>query len=954
MNRTRFLSTVSAIAFVAAMTAATAARAQSADSDIETVTVTGTRLSAGFTAPTPVTSVTAAELTAVTPANIAEAIADLPAFKNSANTNRTTGGSPNGTNGQSLLNLRGLGTQRDLILLDGQRNIATNTSGATDVNMMPQSLVKNVEVVTGGASAAYGSDAVSGVVNFILDTGYTGLKGTLQSGISTYGDAGSYKANLTWGQGFLGGKLHVVASGEVFYQNEINFFTQGGRNWVEPGDGLITDPVTGAERILGNIRVANADPGGLITSSTLSGTQFTAAGAPIQHDYGAYPGRPNGVTGGSAYQLGGSNAAFPLQPINPRSRRGNAFVHGDYFLNDNTIVSLEATLGWSNNVQDEYPNYLFGQFNYTIFSGNPYIPAPIQTQMNAGKIASFAFGRREDELPLQQDDATTQMQRYHTAITGKLWGWDYEAHYLHAIAAQDVQVRYINNMRNTYAAADAVINPATGATVCRSQYYNSAGVFVPTGTGLDLGCVPTNLFGAGSLLQSGQAGQNYILGTSARYLLNTQDILDGSIRGDLPDNISLWGGPISAAAGVTYRNEQANQRSDAVSQSTIDCTGVRGCASSVVGRAGGYQTFDPVPFRGNYNVKEAFAEFGVPIVKDVTLAKSLDLNVSGRYARYSTTGQALSWKLGGTWRPIDEVLMRFSQSRDIRAPNMLELFNPRATNAANVIYNGKTTAYTGISFGSTLLKPEKAITTTGGIVYQPTWLPGFNVSVDAYKIFVRDAIGALGGQNIINQCAAGGAAAAQYCNLIVPGATSLTIYNPELNLGYISVTGVDMEASYDTDLWGGRLNLRGIANNLSRYSTDTVGQAPVNSLDTKDARVPWQVNLIANYKIDPWSVTVQERYIGDGRYDASMTPGLNKAGGILEGAFTPHIFYTDATVNYDFVSWEMPMTGFFSITNAFNQNPAWVPGQSTFQQPTNAQLYETMGRYFTAGLRFSL
>ena len=237
---------------------------------------------------------------------------------------------------------------------------------------------------------------------------------------------------------------------------------------------------------------------------------------------------------------------------------------------------------------------------------------------------------------------------------------------------------------------------------------------------------------------------------------------------------------------------------------------VAGCPSSLIGRAGGYQTFDPVPFSGAYNVIEGFGEFGIPILKDVPFAQALDLNLAGRYAYYSNSGQALSWKAGFTWRPIDDVLLRFSQSRDIRAPNILELFNPRSTNAANVLYpvNGvqTTTAYTGLSYGSTSLKPEKAITTTGGAVYQPSWFPGFNVSLDWYRIFVGDAIGQLGGQNIVNQCFAGGSGAAQYCALISQTGTnplSLTISNPELNLGYIEEKGVDLEASYVTDLFGG-------------------------------------------------------------------------------------------------------------------------------------------------------
>jgi len=904
------------------------------------IVVTGSRLARGFSAPTPVTAISADQLAATAPNNIAEAVSNLPAFANSANANRTTGGSPAGTAGQSILNLRSLGTQRNLILLDGQRVIASNAAGGVDINRLPQSLVRNVEVVTGGASAAYGSDAVSGVVNFLLDTRFEGVKASVQQGVSTYGDTPSSLVSATYGGAFADDRLHVVLNGEVFHQDAINWITRGGRSWEQQPGGLIGNPVAGARplRIIApNVQIANGANGGLITNTILRGTQFAQDGTPFQHDYG--------TLANASFQSGG-NGDYPRQPLNPEQDRGNLFAHMEFDLGANTIIGAEAIYGISRNKIVQYPNYMFGQYAYTIYSGNPYIPASIQTIMTNNRIASFTLGKNMSNTDFETEKARQELQRYHLMLKGDAGSLHYELHGLHSRSEQYENVYNMPNLRNSYAAADAVVNPQTGQIVCRSQFYNAAGAFVPGGTGRDPGCVPTNLFGGGIGLESGpitQAAQDFIYGASIKRLVLKQDILDASARGELPQAVALPGGPIAFAVGATYRREKGDQTSDAVSQMRVDCTGVRGCPASLIGRQGGYLTFDPQPFSGKFDVKEGFVELGLPVLKDLPFAQALDINGSVRVADYSLSGTVWSWKIGGTYRPVQDLLLRITRSRDVRAPNLLELFNPSAITSGTIVYQGTSVPQTTYTQGNQALEPEKADTFTAGAVFSPTFLRGFNLSVDVYRIKIGNAIDLLGTGGVVNQCALG---VQNACSLLtVQTGGGIVVNNPYLNLANIETRGIDMEAAYNTRIADGRLSLRLLANYVDRYRSQFPNSPVVDGLSATAGRVPWRVNFLGTFTQGGFSATVSERFISAGKYDATYIEGID-----INDNSTPSRFYTDLTLEQK-VPGRDNFTVFLQATNLFNKKPPLVPIQTTLQQYTYAALYDVIGRYMTAGVR---
>jgi outer membrane receptor protein involved in Fe transport len=928
--RTLILSGCSFAVLTAYGSAALAQDAAAADPEqVEEVVVTGSRIASGFQTPTPVTVASAAQLQAAAPGNLADALNQLPAFKGSTRTTGvpTTSGT-SGAAGQNLLNLRGLGTQRNLVLLDGRRIVASNTLGATDINVLPQQLVSRVEVVTGGASAAYGSDAVAGVVNFILDTRFQGLKMEVQGGTSTYNDAKSARFAVAGGRSFLDGRLRLVGAAEYAPQDGIGLLEFGGRDWLEQPYGQIPNPVsTGTPRILvlPNVRISNASYGGLITSGPLKGTAFGPGGAPYQFDYGT-------ITG-NAFQSGGEGPN-PVGALNPWQLRQNAFLHLDYDISDNLSVFAEGLYARMHSKAQSYYSFTYGSQNqFTIFRDNAYLPDSVRSQMLAQNLQSFTMGKSQRDLPPVGLEQRTLLQRFATGINGRLPGnWSYSVSYVHGRTDQDMTQPNFTRNRRLYAAADAVRDPATGQVVCRS-----------TLAGLDPGCVPLNVFGVGSTSPEAAA---YILGDATKYLELTQDVVSADMQGDL-GRFALPAGPISVAFGVEYRKEKADQTVDPISMETTDVTGVRGAPAAFQGRYGGFQTFNPAPLSGAYSIKDGYIEVGVPLLKDVPFADSLSLNAALRRTSYSTSGAVTTWKAGLNYQVNSELRLRYTRSRDIRAPNILELFNSLTQGSANVIINNVTTQSTSFSSGNPDLNPEKADTTTYGGVFQPSWLPGFSVSADYYDIVLNDAIGAITPQLTVDQCAAGNQLMCAQIETTASG--SVRIFTRPINLSYIKTNGWDFEVAYSRDVFDGRLTARLVANKLNTFVTETPGSPPRETAGSVGAagQPKWSGVLQLNYQRGPISVMAQERYIGRGLIDSTLVEGVD-----INRNRVDAVFYTDLTTKYT-----VPINGhesefFLTVSNLFNKDPPPAPPQSTtFQQPTNAALYDTIGRYYTLGVR---
>ncbi|MFN9927767.1 MAG: TonB-dependent receptor plug domain-containing protein, partial [Phenylobacterium sp.] len=452
---------------------------------VSEVVVTGSRvIRDGSAAPTPLTVVSLEQLREAAPATIADALNQLPVFQNSLRPT-TAGSSATGAagNGGNYLNLRSLGPARTLVLLDGRRSAPSNTTGTTDVNLFPQLLVQRVDVVTGGASAAYGSDAVTGVVNFALDNDFSGWKAELQGGVSGRGDNKSVRAALAHGRPVLDGRGHLLLSAEYFDSAGIGL-DYGGRRWAEEGWSVIPNPSGPPSQLFApDLALSDAAPGGLIVSpGPLAGTLFLAGGATRPAQFGAFR---------STSTMSGGDGARPRTNLVTGVETATLFGRFDYNLADGLNAFLQVALS---EVETSFPtaqaNWQSGGNRFTIFSGNPFLPANIQAVMTAQNIASFSMGRFNSDWVGGEVPTSSNLNRTHSLVAGlegKLAGsWNWSAYAAHGRSREKRVHTMLPVMMNLYRAADAVRAP-DGRIVCRSTLTTPAD-----------GCVPINLFGPGS------------------------------------------------------------------------------------------------------------------------------------------------------------------------------------------------------------------------------------------------------------------------------------------------------------------------------------------------------------------------------------------------------------------------------------------------------------------------
>ena len=909
----------------------------------ETVVVSGSRLvTNGAQAPTPLTVVSAEQLQLAAPTNLVDGLLQMPVFLGSSSVlNQSTG--TTGSNGAANLNLRGLGVQRTLVLVDGRRMVADASLGAVDSAQIPEALIQRVDVVTGGASAAYGSDAVAGVVNFILNDRFEGLKANAQAGISEYGDAANYKVDVTGGQSFLNDRLHVVVSGLHYVDYGVS--TAQSRDWTSRATGAITNPnfnsalpvsATNTTQIVVTAPYSSvAALGGLITNTALKGTTFLPGGQPTQFQYG------NDLTA-AFMQGGGGYDESLLLTLQPYQRRDQFFVHATYDFSD-SLSGYVQLMGSQNNVKyNSLPTFELSSTAFTIFPNNAFLPQSLQTYLTAHPtITSFTVGRESPDIAIPYMNAITNSGTATAGLDGKFWdswayhfygqvGKDYDSYKTHDDPISD----------RLYQAANAVVNPANGQIVCQTTLANP-----------NNGCVPLNIFGNGS---PSPAALKYVTGTAIQFVNLEEDIADFSVSGDLFD---LPGGAASLAFGGTYRKEEFRQTTDPTSQEIRTGAGIPGYPAGLVNTLGGYERTNPQPSAGGYEVYEGFVETELPLLKDVPWANSLSVNAAARYVDYSLSGNVEPWKVGIVYEPVDGLRFRASRSTDIRAPNLGELFqgSSQGTSIVQDPSNGNQTfsVLTG-AVGNTALKPEIANTLTLGTVFQPQFLPGLTASVDYYSINVHNVITTLTAQQELNFCQGG---SQQQCGFINrnPSGTLSRILLPYFNAADRLVKGVDFETSYDQDMadidsdWSGHLKIRLLTSYLGQFTTQVIGAPALQYAgDIENNSTPkWNSLLSATYITGPYHAFIQERMVGGGHFDNTNDLGL----GISPNSLG-NVWYTDMTLSYDISD---QLQGFLTINNLFDRdpppNPSFLIDSSSFG---NRTLYDMIGRTFTMGVHFNM
>ena len=911
------------------------------------IVVTGTRiLRAGYDQPTPVTVKTTEALLSSAPTNIADALNRLPQFQGS----RTRTFCCEVGSVGNFLNLRGLGTTRTLVLLDGRRIVPTREGGDVDVNLLPETLIERVEVVTGGASAAYGSDAVSGVVNYVVDTDFVGFRANGQTGISTYGDAGTVKMGAAIGASFSENRGHFVLSVDHFNQEGIKSLDDRPLSRDNRGYFLAGNGTTFPFRTVAGVMQATATYGGVIVGPSnmpipgagapLAGTQFLPGGVPAPFVFGTQvPGSPVFFFGGDGIL---NNLADPAQSL----RADRLYGRLSFDFTDRLTGWIRVNAGESRTWGDVLADNRQAGVAYTIFRENPFLPSVTAAQMDTAGVTSFRFARFNRDFGPIRLDYTNRTFDVAAGLDGRIGAdWQWSIGYSRGETVLDARVENVGILSRIYAQADAVRDLATGNIVCRVTLTNP---------GAYPGCVPVNLFGEGS---PSQAARDYALGVSTQQVKNTQQVAYAEMQGTL---LALPAGPVAVAFGAEYRERTLRSVSNDIAVNQIQAVGIRGfptqlCPTPATCRFGGFQQGNFGTADAGDHVTEGFVETVVPVLRDTPFFHSLEVNGAYRYTSYENSGGISSWKTGITWAPTADLRLRATRSRDIRAPNLFEMF----AGPVNAFQPGLTDPFTSTTNiiaitrtqGNPDLEPERADTLTLGAVFTPRRIPGLALSVDYYDIDVQGALSATTAQGTVDACFRGDQRA---CARIARDAFGdiQQIVLQQINLNSRLVRGIDFDASYNTDFLAGRLGIRALVNHALDY-IDTVGGTSLQQAGfyntANQLTVPrWRGNLSLTYEADPLTLFVQGRYIGS---FVQMPPLPNQT---FAEPRIGAVFYTDVTVKFDLNGpndsrWEL----YGTVNNLFRQQPRFIANRfsTNLGYPTAPGLYDIDDRYFTVGIR---
>jgi iron complex outermembrane receptor protein len=933
---------------VAAAPAPAQAAAPQADVSSEDIVVTGSRIArTGFTTPTPVTVVGAARLEQRAITNVGEALNELPSFR--ALVTPATQQAAGGNIGARVLDLRGLGAARTLVLLDGKRFVPSTTTGTIDVNLIPSILVGRTEVVTGGASAAYGSDAVAGVVNFILDKKFEGFKGSVQYGSSSRGDAKDYNGSLAYGAKFAEGRGHIIVGGEYDKSKGMgDCYTRSA--WC-PNDMLVGNSRAGDGGLPASFRAGpdgtgNLSQDGLVNFGTTTaganslaprGITFNTDGTTRNYQYGRIIGNstaPLFMVGGEG---AGENGYLQGILLMPPVKRITGYAHADYEFSDAFKANLDLSYG---QVKGTIIGSQARDAAFVINRNNAFLPTQLANIMDANGLASVSVGRVFGDLGGSIDHSKNDTYRAVASFEGKIggsWSWDAYYEYGRNKFRQDYTGDVIiARMRN---ATNAVVS--NGTTVCGINADNIT-------TNDDAVCVPFNLFGRG---RASAAAKAYVAPSGFQTADTTENVISGNVHGDLFD---LPGGALSIASGGEYRSDKLVGNADPISA------------------ANQFWSFNGKAINGKIEVTEGYVEAVAPLLKDVAFAEILELNGAARRTHYkrsspiaaSSSTSVTTWKFGAVWQPVRDIRFRATKSRDIRAPNISELFGPVTSGRTTIIdpvNGGQQIQIDSLSGSNPGLTPEKADTWTAGVVLSPHWdfVRSLRFSADYFDIKVKGAIATLGAQTVVQRCASG---ATEYCPFVTRNSANiLTLVRDVLqNVNQQVSRGIDFEGSYNTRIGSlGSLDVRLLATHYLEFSTrdtvgvtDRVGQTGYRAGTTTG--VPdWTVDALVGWTLDRLTLTGHMRHISRGKLDALLVgpedPGYavtltNSVSSNRVAART----YFDLSGNFRLTS---NIEIFGAVNNVFNKNPPLAPSA---QGGTNQVYFDAIGRYFKAGVRVKM
>lgn len=1002
-----------AVSISSAVACSIAARAQD---DIEEITVTGSRIrvTQGMAEPTPVTVVTTDELQSFNPgASTVEQMAQLPQFFNTFSSQRGTGTLFDAAGG-SYLNMRNLGLARTLILLDGSRVPPADKRGSVNVDMLPTGLMRSVDTVTGGASAAYGADALGGVVNYIIDREFEGLKVTVGAGRAEWGDGDRLNVDVAGGMR-IGDRLNVIGS---FNTTEIDEIQRLAKDVMDKTDwyrnyGHVTSPQwqadrTGPQRItVPCVSPTDRAPGGMLwsrnnnaTSTSTPLTSFAMNGMVMTDDgtnvrpfvkapYYAAPGSP-----GSTTTMGGdcNNPEFQeyMQATNAVSGREvvnrAGFVGAQYQFSDRLTGFVQALGGRSESRLN--PNLggmtFTGGWTGVVFRENPFLPDNVAQAMDNAGVNVIQVWKQEAPYHEKNLDLSNE----ESGVFGTwAWstgfdyefenGWELRASWQSGESHRRTGIFNEQRVDRTYLALDAVTDPVSGGVICNVQLFNPTDAQlaaspavqgrlaspggVPGGTagatttaplaspiGLDNtveSCTPLNILGVGT---NTLAAKEYI---------NTPKMGDGIVEQDFAEVLLTgeayegWGyGPVSFAAGMTWREQNFDDQAlpteiDLLGPPLNDpALGIRGIPGGYTAGSSNLHARSTVPnVIGGYDVWEWFGEVNVPIWESSSGAQRLGGSAAVRQSNYSNLDKELdSWKVGLEFQLFEDLRFRFTRSGDIREATFSERFDTQSTGLnLNDPFTKTTYATTQTAGGNPDLRPEKATTNVFGFVYQPNWVPGLSMSADWYDVKIRDSIGQLGAQRIVDECFAGNQT---LCGQLRQDGTQIgRIFNVFLNVAQARVKGVDVELTYNMepnffDNQVESFSIRALGGYVQERSDTPFGATTPTHLEGFRGNPEVNAILTGSYGIGDWNIQLVQRYADGVILNRAWTEGVHVDDNtIASGNYTNgRVRYTQDMNNGG--TWSVSL----NVTNMFDRGPPIIAGAS---QAVDAN-YEIYGRQY--------
>jgi outer membrane receptor protein involved in Fe transport len=969
--RTRLLAG-SLLSGVLAVAASPGVAQAQAGNQVEEIVVTGSRIARpNLEQPTPVTTLTSQAIQNSGTSNLGDILAQLPALSGYG-TVRANSDSGANVGGLSFPDLRSLGTERTLTLVNGQRHVGGDAGNtAVDLNSIPTALVDRVEVITGGASAIYGSDAVTGVINIILKDNFEGYDFEVQGGTPLNGKYGqNYSFSGTGGWNFSDDRGNATLTVFADKQERVRGTDIDGlADWgivLNPDD---TGPNDGIPDTLYRPHIQTEyfhRYGSLISATTFAPiTGFDRGGNPV-----AYPER----TGTNNFYYGSFEEYCPVcysgdeeTTLVPRQTRFGAEGTFRYQITPN--VRFRGDMKFVQTDLIDTFSSSFTTFEYVLDPDNAFITPAIQAVLDANPGDAFYVNRINEDIGGRNDDTRRRTFRTVLQLDGDFDAgfsdlkWDLTYNYGRTKNRFDSYNGLIPG--NFLAAVDAVRDPSSGQIRCRKDvpttwYPGYAAPDPSTLTGD--ACVPFNLFGA----QNSREAIDYVTYEATRTHTITQQVATATFAFDTQRFFNFQGGALEFAGGVEWRREESKNVNDPFVQSGITETAPQPNAN------------------GGFEVREAFLEAEAPLLRDAPLARELTLNAAIRVADYSHAGSATAYMLRGTWSPVRDLTLRGTYSKATRAPNITEAFLPatpgfngifdpcdinsidvdpdrRANCAAlGVTFDQATdNQFPGVTSGNEDLKSEKAETWTVGFIYQPRFIPGLSLTVDYYDIQIDDAISFLDPQDAADKCVDGPELALEYCNLIIrdPVTKQITSYRSTyLNQAKIETAGYDIQLAYSTDVSGwtagmgalSKLNGR-LSGSLTANYTEKLRQFAFqdfpDTVDREEGEVGdprWSFISSVSYAQGPVTLTWESQFIDKSRRNKDR---------FLERYDRPYVeavWYHDLIARYKF-DYAEGLEIYGGVNNIFDKTiPIGLTGNGAVSGDTTYDIY---GRYLFAGVR---